>query len=160
MKTDKSFEMVSLSISGRVVLVDEEDGERVLGEPWGILKSREWAYVAIRRRGKPVRLLHRELIGAPGGKWVDHKNGNTLDNRKANLRICSPSENARNRRQERGAVSRFKGVSRHSPTRWKAQIQVDGKHIYLGVFRTEEEAAGVYNAAAARLFGEFDVRAR
>lgn len=154
--------MRTLNILGCNVVLDDEDYEAVKAANWKVRAGNGHQYVVKSQRidGKRVlRILHRELMKAPRDKWVDHKNGNTLDNRKENLRLCTPAENNRNRRQEAGAVSRFKGVSRHSATRWKAQIQVNGRHMYLGVFASEEKAAEVYNEAAARFFGEFYVGA-
>lgn len=155
--------MKTLHINGCSVLLDDEDYEVVAGGNWKIWSSHGHSYVVKRQRFGPrrlLRILHRELINAPADRWVDHRNGNTLDNRKSNLRVCTPTENARNRKQESGSVSRFKGVSRHSSTSWKAQIQVDGKHMYLGVYSTEERAAEAYNEAARKHFGEFYVGRR
>jgi hypothetical protein len=96
-------------------------------------------------------------MGANPGEHVDHVNGNGLDCRRENLRICSNAENRRNMRIERG-VSRFKGVARclGNKTRiWEAYIWHENRKIGLGAYRTEEEAARAYNAAALQYHGEF-----
>ena len=61
-------------------------------------------------------IMHRAILNAPPGVPVDHANGNGLDNRKANLRTCSSSQNSQNRRRVSGAV-RLKGVTVHKATR-------------------------------------------
>lgn len=99
--------------------------------------------------------LHRLVLNTPDGVATDHINGNTLDNRRENLRTCSKKENLRNRGKQKNNVSGYKGVYRHRDGAWVAKIQVDGKHRALGSFKTKEEAAFVYNNAAKKYFGEF-----
>lgn len=114
-----------------------------------------YAYHMIRGFGKEVA-IHRLLLGAAPGEICDHINGDTLDNRLKNLRICSNAENIRNsqRRAENG--SRFKGVSKiKGSEKWRAQIMKDGKKFNLGSFEEEELAAKVYDKKARELFGEF-----
>jgi hypothetical protein len=86
----------------------------------------------------------------------DHKNRQTLDNRDENLRISNRSQNACNRGIQSNNTSGFKGVTWHKTARkWAAQINLDGKHIYLGLFDVAEEAFAAYCAAANQLHGEF-----
>jgi len=95
------------------------------------------------------------LIGAKDGEFVDHVNGDPLDNRRSNLRICSQLENARNRKITDGS-SQFKGVSKDIITgRLSSLIRVNGALKHLGVFDDEVDAAKCYNAAAVYYFGEF-----
>lgn len=96
--------------------------------------------------------LHRALAGQDG-KYVDHINGNSLDNTDENLRPCSPAQNQANMRRFSGA-SGFKGVSK-SKTRWKAKICVARKYIWIGRFDTEVEAAMAYDEAAVHHFGDY-----
>ena len=93
---------------------------------------------------------------APDGMVVDHIDGNSLNNRRSNLRICTPRQNTANRAKTRNGTSRFKGV--HFCTRdrkWRAQIGVDGARRFIGDFDDEVEAARAYDRKAAELFGEF-----
>jgi hypothetical protein len=83
-------------------------------------------------------------------KYVDHKNGNRLDNRIENLRECSLSQNQQNRTKSMNCSSIYKGVSNKS-NKWQARI----KQFYIGLFNTELEAAIAYDEVAKRLFGDF-----
>jgi hypothetical protein len=99
------------------------------------------------------RILDRELSE---GEFCDHKNGNTLDNRRSNLRIASKADNNRNMRITDRNKSGYKGVYKHQLTeRWVARISVNNKSIYLGIFKSPEEAHGAYCKAAVKYFGEF-----
>lgn len=101
--------------------------------------------------------MHRELIEVPEGFVIDHKNGDTLDNRKSNLRACKQSENAKNQTKKRSDnTSGYKGVTWWKRDgNWKAQLYVDGKNINLGYFDCKHEAAMMYNFWAKDIFGEF-----
>jgi AP2 domain/HNH endonuclease len=104
--------------------------------------------------------MHRLLLDFPECQ-IDHRNGNGLDNRRANLRLCDGRQNAMNRRQRSDNTSGFKGVHLEAPHgyhkggKWVAQIQAQGRRIKLGRFNTAEEAARAYDAAARKHFGEF-----
>lgn len=88
---------------------------------------------------------------------VDHINMNRLDNRKTNLRVCTPSLNRGNKRMQSNNRSGFKGISpadcKSKP--WKAQIQLNGVYQHLGLYATPVEAARAYDKAALEVFGEF-----
>lgn len=87
--------------------------------------------------------------------WLDHINGNTLDNRISNLRAVTPSQNAANKRPRRDSTSGLKGVYFYPhENKWRSQICRDGITRSLGVFDTPEAAHEAYNEAAAALFGE------
>jgi hypothetical protein len=100
------------------------------------------------------------ILKAPPGKFVDHRNLNKLDNRRQNLRIATRSQNGMNRRAMSNNELGIKGVSRDKNKKGKtplfvARITVEGKTRRLGYFRTTEEAAAAYAAAARELHGEF-----
>lgn len=98
--------------------------------------------------------MHRLIMNAPRNLLVDHKDGNTLNNVKENLRICTKSQNTANSKKRKNTLSCYKGVTRHRG-RWLAQIRHNGKLKFLGYFPSEHEAALAYNQAAIDCHGEF-----
>lgn len=111
-------------------------------------------YASSRIDGK-IRTMHRLIMDAPDNLQVDHINGNRLDNRKVNLRLCSNSFNLGNRGANKNNTSGFKGVGASKHGRFVAKIQVNRKYIHLGYFDTPIEAAHAYNQGAEKYFGEF-----
>ena len=101
--------------------------------------------------------MHREVANTPDGLVCDHINGDSLDNRKANLRSATHLQNCWNaRKSPQSAYSKYKGVTFDKMRqKWNAQICVNGKRIFLGTFKDETEAAKAYDSAAKRHFGEF-----
>ncbi|MBN1124206.1 MAG: HNH endonuclease [Sedimentisphaerales bacterium] len=99
--------------------------------------------------------MHRLIARPPDGMVVDHIDHNGLNNTRANLRVCTPQQNSRNRRSQSGR-SKYKGISYDKRyKRWKARIRFQNKYIHIGTFRDEARAARAYDAKAAELFGEF-----
>lgn len=149
------MKMIELT-QDRVTMVDDEDFEMVSKSKWHC----NGGYAVRTHEGTKLR-LHRFLLGfVPGdGIQVDHINGDRLDNRRVNLRVCSNAENMRNRGKNVNNTSGFKGVvlmtDKSLKKPWQAQIMTDGKYRYLGVFATKEAAALAYNTAARELHGEF-----
>lgn len=144
----------------RFALVDEADFALVSSYNW-YLGTHSNPDAITRRRGAAGDRkisMHRLLLNAPTGVQVDHINGNPLDNRRCNLRLCAPSENVFNTRRRIDNKSGFKGVSRcarGARVRWQAHIHAFGKHYVLGRFDTPEAAHEAYKRAALRLHGEF-----
>ncbi len=151
------------------ILVDIEDLELVSKYRWYLNRqisksSGDVSFYAVTNirteRGGNQRSLkmHRLILGLDFGdsRWADHKNHDTLDNRRKNLRPCSPSENAGNRNKMGGTSSKYKGVSFNLKNKnFVSQIVVDGKSVHLGHFKTQKEAAIQYDKAAFSAHREF-----
>lgn len=141
--------------NGKFVLVDATDAARVCEHNWcldyGRRKSTEYAAATIRR--KRTR-LHRFITGASGDVRIDHANGNGLDNRRSNLRVACPSQNAANQVRKRPSRAGYKGVTEWDGS-YHAGIMVNYKRIALGKFDNPIEAAKAYDRAARFHFGEF-----
>lgn len=144
---------------GKFVLVDDEDYDYMNQWGWYAHKQGNTFYAKriIRENNHVIMVhMHREIVQCPEGKYVDHINGNGLDNRKENLRICNKAENGRNRPKQINNSSGYKGVGwDKEKSRWRAQIMVNQKNKFIGRYDTKEDAAKAYDQEAKRLFGEF-----
>ena len=148
---------------GRVALVDDEDfglvmqfrwcvkeravGREGIGGPYAITRTRDAA-------GRQVAIsMHALIMGRP---YIDHVDGDGLNNRRSNLRPATGTQNQGNRRPTPGCSSQFKGVRWYAPRRkWNARIGYEGRQHHLGYFEDEIAAARAYDEAARRLFGEY-----
>jgi ParB/RepB/Spo0J family partition protein len=150
-----------------VAIVDGDDFESLSKWKWTASQtkkdgSKPYALrTVIEAPGEKHHLyLHRAIWEmhngpVPQGKQIDHANGDCLDNRKANLRLCDQSQNNANQVKTRG-LSKYKGVTWNEECgKWQGQIQKDNEHESLGLFDSEEEAAKAYDERARELFGEF-----
>lgn len=148
---------------GQVALVDDADYEWLMQQKWLAsfhprYNQGNGAYMAkqSRKTNGVSMYMHRLIMGATKGQDVDHINGNTLDNRRENLRLSTRSENNMNKGKQRNNKSGYKGVYFCKWTnRWAAQIVVNRKKKLIGRFDTPEEAHEAYKAAALELHGEF-----
>lgn len=142
---------------GRVALIDDEDYERVSAiGAWVVQLDEHTAYARHNECSDGVRsaILMHSLI--TGWAYVDHRNGDGLDNRRANLREATHAQNMGNKRLYRTNTSGFKGVTyERRGGRWVASIQVNGRKRYLGTFASPQEAAHIYDTAALSAWGEF-----
>lgn len=156
---------------GEVLVVDESDwaseglhcwtdGTQVRMRPcdvtWFVKQSKckFYAIAGVRVGGKNRHArLHRLIVSVSGDRAVDHINGNTLDNRRCNLRIAEHWQNRVN--SDRRSVSGFRGVSQLSDGRWRAVAKRDGRAYYGGRYEAPEDAARAYDELARKLHGEF-----
>lgn len=140
--------------NGGFSLIDQEDLEKVSSYTWMV--NYNGSNNIVETTKKPRQSLSRMIMDAPNDKLVDHINGNTLDNRKENLRLCSYEENSRNTRLYSTNTSGFRGVQwSKGDRRWKVRITVKFKRIYLGVYKNILDAARAYDEAAKKYHGEF-----
>jgi hypothetical protein len=137
---------------GKWAKVDIGDAFLVIGGCWGF----DGWYATGRVDGRRVQ-MHRLIMGLADDDLieVDHINHDGLDNRRANLRGATQTQNLANMRKTRGS-SQYKGVSwAKRAKRWRAHIKTDGKERHLGQFLSGEEAVRAYSAAAREAWGEF-----
>lgn len=145
---------------GKFALVDDEDFEWLNQFKWfAHYELRPNAFYANRNvpkehKGEPVRMA-RLIMNTPKGMVCDHINGDTLDNRKSNLRNCSVAQNNMNRNGVGGTYSGYKGVFPAGTSGWFSRIGYQGKKIYLGFFLDPTEAAKFYDKKAIELHGEY-----
>lgn len=145
-----------LLTNGLATQIDAEEYESLSKRSWYIDTNNyvfRTEYVSPTKRRKIY--LHRIIMKTPQGSCTDHINGNTLDNRKENLRICTRQQNSANSKKRRATASTYKGVSLDKRDgKWQAKI----KQNYIGRFSSEQDAALAYNSAAQVVFGEFAKR--
>ena len=137
---------------GYVTRIDAADQVFTDGHSWCVARRQNTVYASTNIDGKPV-LMHSLL--APEWEIVDHADGNGLNNRRYNLRNGTGFRNRANSGLRSNNTSGYKGVTRHTPGKWSARIQVNRKSIYLGYFNSPKAAADAYDEAAVHYFGEW-----
>lgn len=139
-------------------MVDDEDLDRVLSAAkWYAVSDKDKFYVMGWGKGGHVS-LHRLLCGLKKGdkRLVDHKDGDGLNNQKANLRICSLRENCRNSKLSTRNTSGYKGVNwNNQKVMWRAELRFNYKVICLGHYHAKEEAHIAYCFGALLYFGDY-----
>ena len=145
---------------GFYATIDAADADRVLSKKWRAHRKANTVYARTntsRKEGKRrVILLHRFILDAPNGVYVDHIDGNGLNNCRDNLRFVTHAQNSTNRRLGTNSTTGFKGVYLHKLSgRWRGRIFVAGKGICLGYHDTPEAAHEAYKAASIKLHGAY-----
>jgi len=145
---------------GKVAIVDDEDFDWISKFKWCVALGNKQKPYAIRGRYKngthlTIR-MHREILDTPKGIEGDHINGDTLDNRRANLRNCTKLQNSQNRLPQNKKIGKYKGVTWDSESnKWRAKIRYKRKLHHIGYFVNEIMGASAYDLKAKELFGEF-----
>lgn len=142
---------------GLVSKVDPDDYLVLSRCNWCASDSGNGIHYAQRKDRKKTVLMHRFIMGVTDPNiFVDHINGDTLDNRRSNLRLCSRSQNNRNKTAHKNSTSKYLGVCwDKARSKWKSTIYVGNKVRHLGRFKNEVDAAHAYDKAARSEFGEF-----
>lgn len=144
----KDYKIIPLT-KGKYAKVDNDDFELLINFNW---KCNYHNY----ERSVHLGLMHRFIMNCPKNKIIDHINHDRLDNRKANLRICTVSNNGMNRLKYSGFTSKYKGVCWvKERSLWKSSIKHNDAYIHLGFFENEKDAGLAYDKKAIELFGEF-----
>jgi hypothetical protein len=139
---------------GFVAIIDAQDRDRVTAHSWSVSTRQGTHYAKTDIAGRRI-YLHRFVLNAWPGAEVDHKNGDGLDCRRANLRFATRSQNNANRHRLRPKKSsRYRGVYYSTRGRWVGQVKTQSG-ILTARFATEDEAAAWYNKVARLHFGEF-----
>lgn len=150
----------------KICLVDSEDFEFVNCYKWFLVKGRHTFYASANKWSNNINRpfqMHRFIMKIYNDLTpkiiIDHKNGDALDNRKCNLRMCSNAENIRNAQISNNNTTGYKGVHMKKEhgrrKRYVAKIRTDVGEIGLGHFMSASEAAIAYNEAAIKYHGEF-----
>lgn len=149
---DKPYRLIPLTQEQNAI-VDAADFEWLSQYNWQAMWSPTTkSYYASRSYGGS---MHRDILKCKPGEG-DHKNHNTLDNRRSNLRRCTISQNSLHTKTPTTNTSGFKGVTfRKERSKWRARIRINGKLTHLGLFDSPEEAALVYDMAAKKFHKEF-----
>ena len=144
---------------GMSAVVDAEDLDYLNQWKWHLQRVEKLSY-AVRANaveGEPRGILmHRQILGDPKGRQVDHKDGDGLNNRRSNLRFCTHQQNHFNLRNQINTSSVYKGVHwSKNKRKWRAGLRMNGKFKHIGYFEGETQAALAYNRVALDYFGEF-----
>ncbi len=157
-KIRSKFEIVGgickiITSGGAEIIVDAEDYEKVKNHSWCLNKLN---YPVSRMSNNKLIRLSRFLLDLDNPNLViDHINGNILDNRRANLRLCTNTQNARNCKLSKNNTSGYPGVRMTSHGRYNARITFNRKGIHIGNYATFEEAVKARKEAEKKYFGEF-----
>lgn len=140
-----------ITIKNEEILIDASDYNSIKNYYWSLNSQ---GYVISVINGKHKR-LHLFLVNKPNNTDVDHINGNKLDNRRCNLRICSHKENSRNVKVSKNNKIGHLGISITKYGRYRARIMVDGKEIRLGNYKNIEDAINARKEAELKYFGKY-----
>jgi len=144
---------IFLSNCNKFTLIDKEDYEKVKDYTWSL---NNLFYVRARDKDRNIITLHRLIMGFPKNMLVDHRDHNTLNNKKQNLRICTQQQNLMNSKIPINNSSGHKGVSWcERLKRWRAYIKLDKKQIYLGSYNDKQDAIKAREEAEIKYFGEY-----
>lgn len=148
---------IGYTAQGDIFYFDKEDYETIKDYPWHKAAKTDYMYAHVRINGKrPFVLMHRLIMNAPKGMFVDHIGGNETrnDNRRCNLRLVTPAQNIWNVKPPRDCE---KGVRFHYG-KWESVIRANKNTIYLGTFNTYEEAAKARQDAEEKYHGEYSYK--
>lgn len=159
-KSKNVFKVISENIThviykDKIFIVDTQELENLSQFYWFVCQTPLKHKYIRAYNGKTAILMHRYLMSAKRGQLVDHINGNTFDNRKCNLRLCTTAENNRNAKKSITGKSKYKGVVIGKKGVFYAKLQYNKKYYHLGTFDLETDAALAYDKKARELFKDF-----
>jgi hypothetical protein len=142
---------------GFFAIIDDDDYEELSKHRW-YCSTYGYAVRSVSKFAgrRDLIYMHIQLLGREKGLEIDHINGNSLDNRRCNLRRVTHQQNVHNSKPQFGGSSTYKGVYWHNGAKkWVSRIQCNGKLKHIGCFTSEKEAAKAYNYVARACFGEY-----
>ena len=154
---------------GKVAIIDAEDYLKVCGYfyylslGYAVRSVTQNFLTKSGRRAQRLVFLHRDIMNPPKGMQVDHINGDPMDNRKCNLRICTAQQNSRNRRLSKRCKSGCPGVRlSENQKSWIVTISIEGKlkHLRTLPYKYKMEAIQVRREAEKKYYGEFALKQR
>ena len=158
--------MVPLT-QGHMCAVDPNVADRMLAFNWSakitpvsthvVYAVREYSKAEQELYGRRFCRMHRWIMGEPFGQTVDHINGDSLDNRRENLRVLSQADQSRNSRHHKIGASGYRGVSMDKKAKinpWRAKISHGNRTVNLGCFATVIDAAIAHDEAVVKFHGE------
>lgn len=149
------MEFIKLKNSTEIAIVDNEDFDRLSKFEWRIDGRGNYVYRELNRYIRRCVSMPQEIFGKQYITF-DHIDRNPLNNQKSNLRPVTHHQNMMNTTKRKRTTSKYKGVGWHKKSNlWRAYIQFNYKHIHIGFFMSEIEAAKAYNDRATELFKEF-----
>lgn len=140
---------------GNYAIVDTKNLRTLSSSRWCLMDKGDRRYARRTEKNKAI-FMHRVILNTPDGFMTDHINGNGLDNREANLRICTREQNKQNSVKRTKLSSKFKGVDWYKAyKKWRVRITFEKKPMHIGLYNDEVKAAQAYDKKAIELFGEF-----
>ncbi|AMW98434.1 HNH endonuclease [Rummeliibacillus stabekisii] len=136
---------------GEKIIIDNQKVPMITQHSWCLSKT---GYAVANIKGTTTK-MHRLITNCQPGMVVDHINGNPLDNRLGNLRICSAKNNSRNKGVGSNNSTGVLGVSKLKSGLWRVRIMVNKKEINLGRYESFDEAVKVRREAELKYFGEY-----
>lgn len=144
--------------NGEFAIIDAEDAERILPYKWSAQLRPNGKFYARRSEGGKIIMMHREIAGTEKGLDTDHWDKDSLNNRRKNLRPCTRSLNSMNRGRQSNNTTGYKGVTVARDKRknkYQAQIVINGKQTFIGLFYGPYAAAIAYDEVALATYGDF-----
>ena len=157
---------IKIKVGKRALAIVDDEFEMLAQYKWNLIATGRNKYAKMMfSRNKKVYCIsmHSFVVdiltfGASQKRIIDHINGNGLDNRVENLRLCTCSQNFQNSRKRQNCSSIYKGVYYDKGSqKWRAMIcpPYNNSSKHIGLFNNEDEAGRAYDAKALELFGEF-----